>query len=822
MLYIANYLEDNKCVKQLLQEIKEWEHGWWQYLKYSWVLTLWLYRARSRKLISFLKNHFDILLRVGFVLLALAIGLLLEIFGGTSFTQDILSNYLVAIGAMSGGAIAIVFTISIFLLQSAADLYSSQYFEVYIHDIKEKIVYVLVTMITILFFGAGLYVGSLATVTQIVSSTIVWVSLVLVGVVFALIDWQYKTVRQKINPSKAIEFLEKQGVHFLDRVQSDAKRIAKIIILRDKKVTENEALARTYNQLLQPYINNLDRQLENLIEISAKLADKQEIATVNRGLTAFHNVLGKFLEVRKTSSVAIPSSTAFLAIESDSQKFIFSNFDRLNKIGEKFIKEGKDENATYILRIYDSLSNKAKEIEYLGSTGESPILETLIGCLENFIELGMRHKNLEVVFQGAEKLGNVAMNVAEIGLDPALKGIQDKLVKIAIYGITEKQTVIVDKCNDVYLRIIGAVFSSKKIIARHQFDDSLKHMATIAHYVFIARSAGVLSSDFGSSFAMTRAYDNLYALIVNIINYYPNLTDDREKDRYRSDVSQFFEDLYMSLRRMSESIKNCDNLLVESIGRLMYNVNCLMFHLIENPEFADEKANLLKWLGWNIHLPTWFANHSDKFDAGSNNFRSLTENVAKTGILAFEKLEDKRLVKSAIDALGSLTEHALNKNTDSYGYDEPRILEKACYLGILALKKGWRDIFADVVIKILDFEPKYAKKYFSNIPAHIDQEKISPRKDQLSIELMKWSDEFDYERRNGNLRIRDDAESMMYDLIEASDIDWFVYRVWGKWDADSPINSEVEKEIEEAKKKAEAEKKTNPEKPKDDSSTNKK
>ena len=206
MLYIANYLEDNKCVKQLLQEIKEWEHGWWQYLKYSWVLTLWLYRARSRKLISFLKNHFDILLRVGFVLLALAIGLLLEIFGGTSFTQDILSNYLVAIGAMSGGAIAIVFTISIFLLQSAADLYSSQYFEVYIHDIKEKIVYVLVTMITILFFGAGLYVGSLATVTQIVSSTIVWVSLVLVGVVFALIDWQYKTVRQKINPSKQSSF----------------------------------------------------------------------------------------------------------------------------------------------------------------------------------------------------------------------------------------------------------------------------------------------------------------------------------------------------------------------------------------------------------------------------------------------------------------------------------------------------------------------------------------------------------------------------------------------------------------------------------------
>lgn len=799
----------------LLQEIKEWKHGFWQYLKYSWVLTIWLYRSRARKFSGFLRKHFDILLRISFIGLALIIGFLLQTFGGTAFTQDILSNYLVAIGAMSGGAIAIVFTISIFLLQSAADLYSSQYFEVYIHDLREKLVYVLVTIITIIFFGSGLYVGSLNTITAVVSSTIVWVSLVLVGTVFALIDWQYKTVRQKINPTKAIEFLEKQGIQFLDQVQLDAKRIAKIITLRDKNITENEALAKTYNQLLQPYIDNLDRQLENLVEISAKLADRQEIATVNRGLTAFHNVLGKFLEVRKTSSVAIPSATAFLAIESDSQSFIFKNFDRLNKIGEKFIKEGKDENATYILKIYDSLAKKAKQITYLGSVGESPILETLTGCLENFIELGMRHKNLEVVFQGTEKLGNIAVDAAEIGLAPAIKGIQDKVLKIAIYGITEKQTVIVDKCNDVYLQIIRAVFSSQKIIARNQFDDALKNIATIARYVFLARSTGILANDFGSSFAMTRAYDNLYSLFVNIVNYYSNLTEDREKDRYRSDITQLFDDLYMSLRTMSENLKHCDNLLVESIGRLMYNVNSLIVYLIENPEFVDEKGNLHKWLNWNIHLPAWFAHHADKFDASSNNFRSLKENVAKTGILAFEKLQDKDLVKAAIDSIGSLTEHALNKGTNGYGYSEPRTLEKACYLGILALKKGWQDVFGQVVAKIREFEPKYEKKYFSNIPAGIDIEKLNPKKDQLCVELMRWSHDFDYERLNGNLGIRDDAESMMYDLIERADIDWFIYRVWGTWDASSPINDAVEKEIAEANKKAETKNKEDAEQTKE-------
>jgi hypothetical protein len=783
----------------LFEEMKVWEHGFLKYFKYSWALTVWIYRSRIKRLLNFFSNHFDIILRISFIFIALLVGFLLESFGGIAFTQDILSNYLIAIGAMSGGAIAIVFTISIFLIQSAADLYSSQYFEVYIHDLKEKLVYVLVTIITITFFGGGLYVGSLAEIPSIVSSVIVWVSLGFVGTVFALIDWQYKTVRQKINPTKAIEFLEKQGVHFLDQVQTDAKRIANIMTLRDKSVTEDEALAKTYNQLLQPYINNLDRQLENLVEISAKLADKQEIATVNRGLTAFHNVLGKFLEVRKTSSVAIPSSTVFLAIESDSQSFIFRNFERLNKIGEKFIKEGKDENATYILKIYDSLAKKAKQITYLGSTGENPILETLIGCLGNFIEIGMRQKNLEVVFQGTEKLGNIAIDVAEIGLSPALKGIQDRIIKIAIYGITEKQTVIVDKCNDVYLKIITTVFINKKIIARNHFDDALKHIASISQYVFLARSTGVLASDFGSSFAMTRAYDNLYQIIVNIINHYSDLTDDREKDRYRSDISQFFDDLYMSLRRMSENLKNCDNLLVESIGRLMYDVNSLIIYLLDNPDFTDEKNELNKRLSWNIHLPSWFASYADKFDAGSNNFRSLTENVAKTGIQAFVTFKNKDLVKSAIDSLWGLTKHALEKNTDSYGYDEPRIFKKACYLGVLALKEGWKDIFAEVVIKIREFELKYGEKHFSNIPSHIDIDKLSPSKDQLTIELMDWSGDFDYNRLNSNLAIRDDARSMMYELIERTDIDWFIYRVWNKWDESSPINKDVEREIQESK-----------------------
>jgi len=810
MLYIAIVKVDNVHVHQLIQEIKEWKHGYWDYLKYSYKLTLWLYLGRYRRLERFIfRDHFDIVLRSGFVLLGLVSGLLIFFFGDIAFTQEVLSNYLVAIGAMSGGAIAIVFTISIFMLQSAADLYSSQYFEVYIHDWKEKVIYFLVIIITILFFGGGLYVGGMEAekfIPKDISAIIVIVSLFLVGIVFALIDWQYKTVRQKINPAKALSFLEKQAIKFLDRVQTDAHQIADVMTARDKALSKNEAVAKTYNLFLKPQIDNLDRQLENIIEISLKLSDKQEVGTTKRGINAFHNVLAKYLEIRKTSSVAMASGIAFLAVESDSQRFLFDNFDRLNKAGEKLMKEGKDDTATYILRIYESLATKAKDITFIGRAGENPILgSTIIGCFEQYIDLGMRYKNLEVVFQSIDKLGNIGLIASEVGLDAELKGIQDKLLSIAMYGIREKQTIITDQCNLNIIKIIGSVFASKKIIARHQYDTGLKHIATIAQYIFVARQAGHLSSDFGSSFALTKGYDGLYELIIRILNYYGTLTDDRDKRNYRSDITHFFDELYRSLRTLSEDLKHCDNLLTESIGRLLFNVNDIIIQLVDDPEFSDQKNELLKQLSWNIHLPSWFANHSVKFDAGTNNFRSLNEAVAKTGVLVAEKLQDKKLVIACIHSLGSMTDHALEKGTDNYGYDEPRLLEKACYLGILALKKGWKDVFAEVAVQILNFNPKYEKKHFSNIPAHIDQEKLSPRKDQLYVELMRWRDEFDHERMNRMLGIRDDAQAMMYPLVEVADIDWFIYRVWHKWSADSPINDAIEKEIAEANAKKKAE-----------------
>lgn len=77
--------------------------------------------------------------------------------------------------------------------------------------------------------------------------------------------------------------------------------------------------------------------------------------------------------------------------------------------------------------------------------------------------------------------------------------------------------------------------------------------------------------------------------------------------------------------------------------------------------------------------------HAEKFDGGSNAFYDLTDSVAKTGILAIEKLKDREIALACVKSLHSITNECLKKTENRNGFDEPRTLEKACYLGVLAL-----------------------------------------------------------------------------------------------------------------------------------------
>ena len=217
--------------------------------------------------------------------------------------------------------------------------------------------------------------------------------------------------------------------------------------------------------------------------------------------------------------------------------------------------------------------------------------------------------------------------------------------------------------------------------------------------------------------------------------YFDELEEDRTKISYRSCMLTLFTEIYSSLRRLSEQIKDFDNSLADSIGRLIFYLNCVVIDLLKQDNYADHqiKTQLEKTLSGNIHLPVWFVHHSEPFQ-NSFSFWTLNEPIAKTGVLLFKE-GYYNLVLHCIEAIRSMAKETLKKIQTNYGDAEPGVMLQVCYLGVLALKHNRQDILIRVKESIVDFKQLYAEKYFSNPPTE-----INPEEHPVYLECARWRD----------------------------------------------------------------------------------
>ncbi len=782
------------------------------YLNCDCRITSWRFISRYKKLTIWFSKYSDFIRRIIIITIALLIArVVIHFIDISSLSVNAISNYFISIGVMTGGIIAIVFTLSIFAQQSAADLYSSQYFEVYAHDWKEKLTYTVIVIITLLFFGGGIFFnGNPQVVVETVKTSSIYFSLFLIGFIFVLVDWQYKNVWTKVNPLKALIFLEKQAIKFLNSVHKDAKRIAKIIKSKNTGVSEEHSIALVYNNYLSPHLSNLDRQIENLFEISMKLSDRQEINTTNRGIAAVRNILSKFFELRRDSSLILPSHLCIFSVESDSQGFLSKSFERLNNAGEKFIRSRRVENAVFIVDVYKSLAQHSKDIKFINRQYENPIFAQIKGYLSFYVDFAIREKDEEVVFQVAQITGDLALVAVEKNLQTPLLGIQEDLLKLSIFGITEKKTFIIDECHKCWLRILGGLFQYKFFGAEDQITKVLENIKTVIMYMNTAITSGYLSNDVTTIMSWRKPYDEIMMTIGVIVNGFFKLKKEEDKEFYKNILINFFEELNHNLRNLSEEIKNCDSTLIGSVGRLIYQVNFLMIGLLGKKEFDGVRKELIKQLKWNIHLPTLFVHHAESFRA-SNSFCSLNEAIAKTGLKLFEIKNCDDLIINCVKALYSIVKNGFEKNKKGYGLDESRIMLKIVYLGVLALKQNKQSILTEVGIRIYEFEDMfenlYENKYLAKLPKGINPDTIScfPKKDQLFREVFKWRGDFVNEKYI-RYRLMDDAKNKMFELIDEHDIDIFMFEVWRMFSTDSSIRQEIEEKFKKAAQKNEVKK----------------
>lgn len=754
----------------------------WHRVRFGWLLIHWRLRVLWLRLTAAFWQNSGALRRGFIAVVAVGLGLLAVRFGAGHVSKATLTNYLVATASMIGGTTAIIFSITIFLLQGVSDLYSSKHFDEYANNWRDlQGIYGAIIAITICFFAAALYLDSLVSITHIAPVCVV-VSLALVGGVFALIDRQYELVRRKIRPAEIVAFLKTKGVSFVKQTERNASRIAEILSFPEQGLTTEAALAVAYNRLLSPAIQDLSHQIEILIDVAVRLSERQEVETANIALLAAGELIAAYVTARRTSSVAIPSVVEFLATESDSQSFLDTHFGQLNRAGEKFVTQGQQGLGAQVVYVYLIVANAAQDVRHIGKIPDNPILEQTMWSLKSYAESGDPEPNLEVLFQGVQVLAEIGMMSAQRGFSTILHGVEENLSKLGLTSLRLRTTVVVNASTTGYLSIIAAVFGSDRLDRTIPVERALQGIYEITDIIQKLIQANDGRADYETTTAGQRAYVEFPALLFSLVETFVSMPRGPAKKKYLSDFLALLEGMRKNFRSLAKDVR-ADSLLAGAVDRLILEINETLIRLLQRADVAHVRKELHENVRWFLYSPYWFLSEGPEFNVDDNSIRTASEVMARTGILAWKTQRDKAIVHEAIKAIDATATKAVEKGIEGRGYAEPRILEMACYLGVLAMKSDWDDVVDDLKSRIANFDAIFFERYLSNLtgmPEGFDPRNHTivgiPQHDQLRREVEKWASLFDHGKYNAP-RLGD-AEDLMYDLIGKADIDAFVQRIW--------------------------------------------
>ena len=214
-------------------------------------------------------------------------------------TEDNLHNLAFAVAGIVGASIAIIFSFSTFILQSTADLFSTQFLKKFIEKTKEKIFFWLLVLLTIASFFTPIFIKKY--VLEILVS--------ILFIAFYLIYDLYIDIRKRIDPETTLTKIRNDAISQLEKVNKELKKHAHI----QNKIFAYEKEDKDYSLDVQYKANPnwhfiVLENVKYLFEIGLRLLAKNEINSFNRTVKYIRDIYLKHLSLRNKNFIRMPAS----------------------------------------------------------------------------------------------------------------------------------------------------------------------------------------------------------------------------------------------------------------------------------------------------------------------------------------------------------------------------------------------------------------------------------------------------------------------------------------------------------------------------------
>ena len=598
-----------------------------------------------------------------------------------------------AIAGIIGASIAIIFSFSTFILQSTADLFSTQYLNKFIQDKKERYIFWTLVILTIASFLVPIFI----------QYSVIEILLSILFVAFLLIYSLYKELRKRINPETTLTKIRDDAVRQLEYANKELKKQAHIQnkIFEYEKESKNLSLAIQYKS--NPNWNVLPLEnIKYLYEIGLRLLSKNEINAFNRTLRYIHDVYLKHLALRNGHIIRVPASF-WGAYTFEDEGFTANILEYFESTGNRIIQDKRKENIYFLLNVYENIIANLLAFKYadnnIGSRGENPILSLVLGYYLGLISKLVQTKERDWIWEAIKSISKVSNNL----LSSEYNHFNHNQINQALNEITIS-CLSSNESQEAFLKEVVNVSFNQIKIGWNKYQNNEIFWKDL--FKTLKKNTLALALVPGINLSVSELYINFQAWLAEVINSIFKLEDkDRQvklRDAYIDLLERWSDFLLDIARDFGLENKQIGLPVIQSIEnnlRIIYGIQ------------GKFELKLDKLYRTQFNTLSWYFHKTDKVD------ESFLFNLEQVQELLLNEINSNLSEKidsaQVIDLYIRLVQQHFEKVSVGYGYNHPRVIEKLIDLGLILTKY---DLDTTELVKLIDdLNKKYLvlnKEYF--------------------------------------------------------------------------------------------------------------
>ena len=646
-------------------------------------------------------------------------------------TEDNLHNLAFAVAGIVGASIAIIFSFSTFILQSTADLFSTQFLKKFIEKTKEKIFFWLLVLLTIASFFTPIFIKKY--VLEILVS--------ILFIAFYLIYDLYIDIRKRIDPETTLTKIRNDAISQLEKVNKELKKHAHI----QNKIFAYEKEDKDYSLDVQYKANPnwhfiVLENVKYLFEIGLRLLAKNEINSFNRTVKYIRDIYLKHLSLRNKNFIRMPAS--FWGTYSfDDEGFTAKILEYLQSMGDRIIQEKRKENVYYLLNVYENILTNSLNIEYadktLGAHKGNPLPNLILAYYIGFIEKLLASKENDWIWESIKSVSNVSNFVLQRTDDYFIYSQINQIVsKISISCLTASTETFFKEIVNIYfnqIKIAWNRYDHNEIFWKDLFSELKKCILLLS----VASNKLSLSA--------SELFVNFHTWQGNVINWIIEIKEEKERkeslNKYVQLLERWSDFLLDFARDTGLENKQIGLPIIQSIEN---NIN-IAYGIKHN--FSDVDVDKIYKI--QFYTLSWYFQKTDKVE---ESFLFNLEQVLEVLLKEIShNLKNKKFdIEYPIELYVRLVDQHFEKVTLGYGYNHPRVVEKLVYLGLFLHKHKREEQEKIIIAKIDELNKKYLElnKEFFELKKK-EENLMGPNKFQLCKELHDLeNDLFSYNRNH--------------------------------------------------------------------------